>query len=308
MLYAVIDIGTVTGRLYVAEIDDGEVKELLRRSEFLNLGVGVDETGYLQPEAIERTGKLMAEYLAQIEQLRKPGQELNLTAVATSASRDAENSQDLVDMLEDLGIHLSVIAGEQEAAYCFAGASAGRGDENLLVADIGGGSTELIAGRAGELPVHVHSFQLGCRRVTERFLHSDPPTAQELREARAWFEPQLATFFDRLEQSDFHIDRMIAVAGTATSTVSISKHMKVYDRTQVHNTYVSRETLDEVAALLASLPLEQRKQVVGLRPGRADVIVGGMIILQTVLDLAGTQGFTVSECDLLYGVVASALS
>ena len=307
MLHAVIDIGTVTARLFIAEMRDGQPQEILRRSEFANLGVGVDETGYLKPEAIERTVCLVAQYLGEIEKLRQQDQdqEVKLTAVATSASRDAHNAQDLLDQLADFGVDLQVIAGEQEAAYCFAGASLGYTDENLLVSDIGGGSTELIAGQANRPPEYVHSFQIGCRRITERFLHTDPPALEELAKARAWCEEQFAGYFERLDQEGFNIDQFVAVAGTATSAASVSKRMEVYDRKQVHNTVITRDVLDEVAEQLASLTLEQRRQVTGLNPGRADVIVGGMVILQAVLGLTGKDSFTVSESDLLMGVVST---
>ena len=169
--------------------------------------------------------------------------------------------------------------------------------------DIGGGSTEVIAGRAGSRPDRSHSFNIGCRRVTEKFFAADPPGAGELERARAWVEEGMRPYFDELRGAGFAPERLVAVAGTAPTVVSIHERMEVYDTSRVHKAVITRPMLDGVADQLERVPLAQRERIVGLDPGRAPVIVAGMVILQTVLDLAGVDSFTVSESDILHGII-----
>ena len=204
------------------------------------------------------------------------------------------------------GITLSVVPGEREAALSFAGASCDFAGERILVVDVGGGSTELVAGRAGEAPVQAHSFDIGCRRVTEKFLEADPPSDEELGRARAWIAEEMRSYFDDLGAGGFAPERVVAVAGTATSVVAVHERMAEYDSSRVHRSVVERAVLDEVYAQLASVGLDERRRTAGLDPGRAPVIVAGLVILQVVLDLAGMPSFTVSESDILHGIVLEA--
>lgn len=303
---AAFDIGTVTCRLLLAEVQDGALHELERRCVITNLGVGVDKTGVLQEDAIQRVVSQIAEYVEIVNGYRNEQYpDIPIVAVATSASRDARNSDVLVGKLRELGVELSVIEGEREAALSFRGASRGYEDENLLVADIGGGSTEVVLGVGGKSPVLAHSFNVGCRRMTERFYVSDPPSADEASAARAWVREEFAPFFQHARGQGMAIDRIVAVAGTATSVVSMHKEMKVYDSSRVDGVSVSRETLQGLYDRLRSMPLAQRKQVVGLQPERASVIVAGLGILLEVLDAANCKTFTVSESDILQGLVLS---
>lgn len=303
---AAFDIGTVTCRLLLAEVQDGALYELERRCVITNLGVGVDKTGVLQEDAIQRVVSQIAEYVEIVNGYRNEQYpDIPIVAVATSASRDARNSDVLVGKLRELGVELSVIEGEREAALSFRGASRGYEDENLLVADIGGGSTEVVLGVGGKSPVLAHSFNVGCRRMTERFYVSDPPSADEASAARAWVREEFAPFFQHARGQGMAIDRIVAVAGTATSVVSMHKEMKVYDSSRVDGVSVSRETLQGLYDRLRSMPLAQRKQVVGLQPERASVIVAGLGILLEVLDAANCKTFTVSESDILQGLVLS---
>ena len=303
---AAFDIGTVTCRLLLAEVQDGALHELERRCVITNLGVGVDKTGVLREDAIQRVVSQIAEYVEIVNRYRNEQYpDIPIVAVATSASRDARNSDALVGKLRKLGVELSVIEGEREAALSFRGASRGYEGENLLVADIGGGSTEVVLGLGGKSPVLAHSFNVGCRRMTERFYVSDPPSADEASAARAWVREELAPFFQHAREQGIVIDRIVAVAGTATSVVSMHKEMKVYDSSQVDGVSVSRETLQGLYDRLRSMPLAQRKQVVGLQPERASVIVAGLGILLEVLDAASCKTFTVSESDILQGLVLS---
>ncbi len=304
---AALDIGTVTCRLLLAQVENGTLIELERRCAITDLGIGVDKTGVLCDDAIERVVAQIAEYLQVVETYRTPQfPDIPIIAMATSASRDAKNADVLVGKLRALGVELSVIEGSREAALSFRGASCGFEGQNLLVADIGGGSTEIVLGVGGQAPKMAHSFNIGCRRVTERFLASDPPAAKECEQARQWVRQQFAPFFAQVKQQGIAIDRIVTVAGTATSVVSIDKHMAVYDSAEVHGTVVSAATLQDIHDRLRALPLEERKQVVGLEPKRAGVIVAGMGILQEVLSAAGCESFTVSESDILQGIILGA--
>ena len=305
---AAIDIGTVTCRLLVADVDDQGLHQLYRSSAIVNLGEGVDANGYLLDAAMQRVDAQIAEYMQVIEELTTDETPVQIVAMATSASRDASNAADFVAMLERRGVRLSVIPGEKEAALSFLGAGSNFKGENLLVCDVGGGSSELIAGVGGQEPIHKFSFNVGCRRVTERFLKSDPPTTDEMQEAIDWFAPQFATFFDELRERDFQVGRIVAVAGTATSLVSIEQAMEVYDSSRVHGAHVSLASLDQMRDRLASLPLDQRRQVTGLQPDRAPVIVAGTLILGEIVRQAATSGFTVSEADILHGIIMDAAS
>ena len=289
--YAAIDIGTVTCRMLVADVDEaGRLHELDREYTITNLGEGVDATGVLKPAAMQRVADAVARFLDVLRGFATPEHPAITTrAMATSAARDARNADEFEALMAGLGVTLSVIPGEREAALSFAGASCDFRGERLLVVDIGGGSTEVIAGRAGSRPDRSHSFNIGCRRVTEKFFAADPPGAGELERARAWVEEGMRPYFDELRGAGFAPERLVAVAGTDTS--------------RVHKAVITRPMLDGVADQLERVPLAQRERIVGLDPGRAPVIVAGMVILQTVLDLAGVDSFTVSESDILHGII-----
>ncbi len=303
MRYAAIDIGTVTARLLVADVDEqGALHELYRRSEIVNLGAGVDETGMLAPDAIDRVCAVVAQYRTAIDELS--GDELIVVrCLATSASRDARNADEFANRLAELGVELSVIPGEYEAQLSFLGASGSFLGERLLVSDVGGGSTELIAGVAGEGVVYSHSFNIGSRRATERLLQSDPPTRAEQEDLAAWVQEEFTPFFNELQSLGFVPQRYVAVAGTATTAVSIDRGMEQYQPDVVHGSAVDAETLDALIRHLAALPLEERVKVVGLQPKRAPIIVAGFIILQQVLKLSGLPSFTASETDILEGII-----
>lgn len=310
--YAAIDIGTVTCRMYVADVDpSGELHEIDREYAITNLGEGVDETHELKPQAIERVAAAIEEFLVVLKRL--PGAKAvipHITAVTTSAARDANNSSQLIERLRELGVELQVIPGEREAALSFAGAASAFGNEPIVVVDVGGGSTEFTSGQMGEgitAPELVsHSFNVGCRRTTERFLHSNPPTASEIAAARAWIVEQIGSYREQLIESKREAGRMVAVAGTATTVVSIRERMEIYDKNAVHLSTVTREQLDEQFEWLAQLQLEQRQHVVGLDPNRAPVILGGYIVLQEAMTMLGVDEFTVSESDILQGIVMDA--
>ena len=301
--YAAIDIGTVTCRMLVVDVGESGLHELTREYAITNLGEGVDATGELKPEAMERVVRAIDGFLAVRDSLSAPDHPVIRTvAVATSAARDARNAADFAARLRERGIELSAIPGSREAALSFSGASIDFSGERLMVVDVGGGSTEVVMGTGGAEPVCAHSFNVGCRRVTEKFLASDPPAPEELARARAWIREQMASWFADQAKEAASLERVVAVAGTATTVVSIRERMETYDSTRVHKARVSRQELLEVYERLAALPLSARKNVVGLDPKRAPVMVAGLLILLEVLDFAGIDAFTVSETDILHGI------
>ena len=301
--YAAIDIGTVTCRMLVVDVGESGLHELTREYAITNLGESVDATGELKPEAMERVVRAIDGFLAVRDSLSTPDHPVIRTvAVATSAARDARNAADFAARLRERGIELSVIPGSREAALSFSGASIDFSGERLMVVDVGGGSTEVVMGTGGAEPVCAHSFNVGCRRVTEKFLASDPPAPEELARARAWIREQMASWFADQAKEAADLERVVAVAGTATTVVSIRDRMETYDSSRVHKARVSRQDLLEVYERLAALPLLARKKVVGLDPKRAPVMVAGLLILLEVLDFAGIDAFTVSETDILHGI------
>lgn len=301
--YAAIDIGTVTCRMLVVDVGESGLHELTREYAITNLGEGVDATGELKPEAIDRVVRAIDGFLAVRDSLSTPDHPVVRTvAVATSAARDARNAAEFAARLRERGIELSVIPGSREAALSFSGASIDFSRERLMVVDVGGGSTEVVMGMGGAEPVCAHSFNVGCRRVTEKFLASDPPAPEELARARAWIREQMASWFADQAKEAADLERVVAVAGTATTVVSIRDRMETYDSSRVHKARVSRQELLEVYERLAALPLSARKNVVGLDPKRAPVMVAGLLILLEVLDFAGIDAFTVSETDILHGI------
>ena len=288
--FAALDIGTVTCRLLVADVDAGRIREVAKEYAITDLGVGVDATGRLSQEAIERVLSTVDRYREVLARNDGPAHPVErLIAMATSASRDAENGADFVRQLAEHGVSLAVIPGEREAQLTFVGASSDFPGENLLVVDIGGGSTEIVAGRFGEGPVAARSFDIGCRRVTERF-----------------FRDAMAPYFADLADRGFAVDRVVAVAGTATSVVAIREAMEVYDSSRVHRARVTAAELRAIERRLAAETLAERERTVGLDPKRAGVIVAGLVILEEVLALAGAEAYTVSESDILHGMILEA--
>ncbi len=286
---AVIDIGTNTTRLLVAEVADGEVVELERRTTITSLGQGVDATGRLADEAMDRVAEAIAVYREVIDRLGAQP----VVAVATSAMRDAENGPAFRDYLkEKYGVDARTISGDEEARLTFLGATAGRNDDReTVVIDIGGGSTEYVVGQAGHDPSFHVSTQMGSVRHTERFLHSDPPTGDEL---------QALAEDVRRTVPDVHPEHAIAVAGTATSLAAID------GADEVHGYRLGLATCERIAARLAARPVDERRKVDGLHPDRAPTIVAGAVILTESIRSLGLDQVEVSDRDILHGAVLTA--
>lgn len=303
--YAAIDIGTVTCRMLVADVRGGKLHELAKEYRITNLGEGVDAARELSAAAMARVRAALSDFLAVRDALDTPEHPLRGTMVAaTSAARDARNAGAFEQMLTELGLRLQVISGQEEAALTFAGATGRFAGERVMVVDVGGGSTEVSVGLAGATPEVARSFDIGCRRVTERFLTADPPTAEQVQAARAWMSAQLRAWLDEVRAAGCApAQRMVAVAGTATTAVSIREGMRTYDSARVDLAQVQLPELQRIEHRLLELPLAQRRSVTGLDPGRAPVIAAGMLILEEVMLAAGQTSFTVSESDILDGMI-----
>jgi exopolyphosphatase/guanosine-5'-triphosphate,3'-diphosphate pyrophosphatase len=300
MRVAVVDIGTNSTRLLIADVDsDGRVMELERRTRVTRLGEGVDSSGRLADAAIARVFATLEEYSALIERLdvsERP-------AVLTSAVRDAANGAEFTtEIRERYGLDAQVIAGGEEAQLTFLGALSDRSDADLtptLVIDVGGGSTELILGSARNVS-DFYSLQAGAVRQSERHLRHDPPTQEELGALAGDVAALIASEVpERVRRA---ATRAIAVAGTATSAAAIDQALDPYDTARVHGYQVGLSTLKLLLARLASLDLEQRRRVRGLHPDRAPTIVAGVAILIRVLEAFELDSFEASEHDILRGV------
>jgi exopolyphosphatase/guanosine-5'-triphosphate,3'-diphosphate pyrophosphatase len=298
---AVIDIGTNSTRLLVAEVGGGHVKELERRTKVTGLGRGVDHSGQLSVEGIEAVCETIGGYAGEIDRLKA-----DVTSViATSAVRDADNGDAFVaELRERFSLTAEVIAGEEEAQLTYLGCVSERtGGENLLVVDIGGGSTEIIIG-TGHEPVFHTSLQAGVVRHTERFLTSDPPGAAELEKLASDIKKLIA---EALEGHDLPtIEAAVAVAGTPTSIAAVDLELDPYDPLAVEGHRLPLGTIQWWLSKLASVPTVERQQIPGLHPDRARAIVAGVVILIEVMRAFGLDQIEVSEHDILYGAAIEA--
>jgi exopolyphosphatase/guanosine-5'-triphosphate,3'-diphosphate pyrophosphatase len=301
MRVAVVDIGTNSTRLLVADVTDGRdgpvLAELDRRTTITRLGQGVDRTAALAPEAMERVYATLETYTNAIDALGAT----TTTAVLTSAVRDATNGAEFTQTVRDrFGLDAHTITGDEEARLTFKGATDGRlGDpRRLAVFDIGGGSTEIVVGRQGAVDFHV-STQAGVVRQTERFLRSDPPAPEELQqlaaEARETFAEAVPPAIRDATEAG------IAVAGTATSAASMLQELEPYDPERVHGFPLLRAQVDMLLARLAAMTNERRRHVTGLHPDRAPAIVAGLILLTEAMRAFGLDEVEVSEHDILRG-------
>jgi exopolyphosphatase/guanosine-5'-triphosphate,3'-diphosphate pyrophosphatase len=298
MRVAVVDIGTNSTRLLIADIDpDGSVSDLLRQSRVTRLGAGVDFNGGLSPEAIERTCAVLSVYRDLID---RHGCEANL-AVLTSAVRDASNGASFTERVRrDYGLDARTLSGDEEAQLTFLGAMSDRepSPEPTVVIDIGGGSTEFVVGRQRTAGFHV-SLQAGVVRMSERHIHSDPPTPAELQSLAL---DTRTIYLDGLPPEERSpVTRGIAVAGTATSAAAIDQELDPYDPSRVHGYPLLLATVELLLARLAELTEAQRRQVVGLHPDRAPTIVAGMILLGEAMRAFELDRVEVSEHDILRG-------
>ncbi len=299
-----IDCGTNSIRLLVADLEPvGGLSDVHREMRIVRLGEGVDETGRLADAAIARTRDALVDYA---ETIRRTGAE-RVRMVATSASRDASNAGEFTAMVREvLGVEPEVITGLAEAGLSFTGAVGGLAGlpDPLLLADIGGGSTELVLGSPADATVFAaHSMDVGCVRMTERHLRSDPPTTAEIAATVADLRTALAA-----ATQDVAVDRaagFVGVAGTVTTVVAIALDLPGYSPEAIHGATVSYDQVAEVTERLLRMTREQRAAVAVMHPGRVDVIGGGALVLRTVMEAGGLDSVIASEHDILDGIALS---
>ncbi|PKW09491.1 exopolyphosphatase / guanosine-5'-triphosphate,3'-diphosphate pyrophosphatase [Streptomyces sp. 1222.5] len=307
---AAIDCGTNSIRLLVADADPatGELVDLDRRMTIVRLGQGVDRTGRLAPEALERTFAACREYA---EIIKEHGAE-KLRFVATSASRDAENRDEFVRGVVDiLGVEPEVITGDQEAEFSFTGATrelTGRDDltRPFLVVDIGGGSTEFVVG--GDHVAAARSVDVGCVRMTERHLvHggkvSDPPTEERIAAMRADIEAALDLAERTVPLREAHT--LVGLAGSVTTVSAIAQDLPEYDSARIHHSRISHDRVREITGRLLRSTHAERAAIPSMHPGRVDVIGAGALVLLSIMERIGAEEVVVSEHDILDGIAWS---
>ena len=336
MLLAAIDIGTVTARLALAQVEDGRVIRMAKYTEIVNLGEGVDTTKRLLPEAIHRCVGCVSSY---VDHARKEGAEA-VVCTLTSAARDAENAPDLGMGLASLGLEPMIIPGEIEGALTFLGVSHDFENHRILVADSGGGSTELVvgtlagqhaaqdAGQSAGQPAaqgagqqlggqqlggqqldinFVESVDLGCRRLTERFnLSSDHPSTEDIDGVHKMAAQMMSEAIGRAQQQCAAPELLVGVGGTATSLIAVRDHLDPYDPAKVHLNHISLDEVLQIEGLLASKTLKEREDITGLQAKRAPVMLAGTILLAELMKNSGFKHLAVSESDLLFGLVITA--
>jgi exopolyphosphatase / guanosine-5'-triphosphate,3'-diphosphate pyrophosphatase len=299
----VVDIGTNSTRLLVADVGDGRVKEVTRRSTVTRLGRGVDTSAQLSAEAIEDVCFVVGNYIDLYSDL---GAE-RVSAIATSAVRDSSNAQMfLAELRERFALDARILNGAEEAGLTYAGASADRPPgERTLVIDIGGGSTELILGDGPDVGFYA-SLQAGTVRHTERYLRADPADPAQLEDLAADVRGLIG---DALEGAALaQANQGIAVAGTPTSLAAIDQNLEPYDPERVHGYRLSLDSIQHMLSELAAKPLAERLKVRGLQPGRAATIVAGVVILIQAMRAFGLDSIEVSEHDILWGAALETAS
>ncbi|GAB3871075.1 Ppx/GppA phosphatase family protein [Kibdelosporangium lantanae] len=310
---AAIDCGTNSIRLLVADVtkrEDGTswLRDVHREQRVVRLGQGVDATGVLAPEALERTRVALADYAAI---LRRKGAE-SVRMVATSATRDARNRDDFFGMTTSiLGAPAEVISGDEEATLSFTGAvgDLDPDDGPFLVVDVGGGSTELVLGTwdgVKATPRAARSTDIGCVRITERCLRDDPPTPEQVVAATDLAEQVLAQAFDVVPVAE--AKTWIGVAGTATTIGAIALDLPAYDSDAIHLSRVGKDRIHEISQRLLSLNHDERAAIPVIHPGRVDVIGGGSLIFEVLAKhLRNIDELVISEHDILDGIALSQL-
>ena len=300
MRVAVIDCGTNSIRLLIADVSGENFREITRDMEIVRLGQGVDKTGQFHPDAITRTLSAVDKYASEIA---RRGVE-KIRFCATSATRDATNRQLFIDgVVERLGIAPEVISGEEEAFLSFTGATKELPDSfaPFLVIDIGGGSTEFVLGN--RKVIAAKSVNIGCVRMSERHFLHDPATASEIESARKDIQNAI---MEASRQVDIKgANSLIAVAGTATTVAAAALELPAYDRHSIHLARISAEKTHEVSEMFLRMNRSERASLGYMHPGRVDVIGAGSLVLSEIMRATGAKEFIASESDILDGMAWS---
>lgn len=295
-----IDIGTLTCRLLIADLPaNNRLNELCSERRILRLGEGVDQSKRLKHEAVERVIHCLKDWRATIESYHVHAH----VAVATSAVRDAANKQEFLNRVRsEAGFEVEILSGDEEARRTMLGIHSGLpGDiKDVLALDIGGGSTEFILTLQGQSPV-VRSIDIGVVRLSERLLHHDPPTRQEIAEARAWIQRETTVVLAAMPQRTGLT--FVGTAGTITSLAAMALQLPAYDAARIHNYRLALNTITDLEKHLLSRSKAARIGMPGLERNREDVIAAGAIILRTVMDILGERECLVSDRGLREGVL-----
>jgi exopolyphosphatase / guanosine-5'-triphosphate,3'-diphosphate pyrophosphatase len=294
MRVAVVDLGTNSTRLLVADVEDGAVREVERRLAITRLGEDVDTRRKLLPTALARVRNVLVDYRREAEEL---GAERTLT-LATSAVRDADNGEAFLGEIEwSYGFVTRLLSGEEEALMTFRGVSNGRaGVDGTLVLDVGGGSTELVLGSGGKVAFHT-SLDLGCVRLTERFIAHDPPSAEEIADCRA----ATRALLEERVPDEVRPSTAIGVAGTVTTLAARHLGLDEEDPELIHGHRIPAAWIEDELARLAALTVEERAGLPGIHPARAPVLVAGVAVVAETLRSFGLDELEVSERDILHG-------
>jgi exopolyphosphatase/guanosine-5'-triphosphate,3'-diphosphate pyrophosphatase len=298
---AAVDCGTNSIRLLVTDIDAAGQHDLHREMRVVRLGQGVDRTGHLAPEAIERTRLALVDYAATCRELAVEKTRM----VATSASRDADNSDDFrAVVLDVLGVEPEVIDGDEEAALSFNGATRtlDKADGPFLVMDIGGGSTELVLGTDHVLAAR--SVDVGCVRLTERHLVADPPTTEQVAAAVRDIDAAIEQVHEVVPVEQTRT--AVGLAGSVTTVAALALGLPAYDRDRIHLTRLARADIEKVTGDLLAMTRAERAALPVMHPGRVDVIGAGALILRTLTERLDLAEVLVSEADILDGIAWSA--
>lgn len=292
--YGVIDIGTNSTRMLIFRIDEGKLMHVNKSVRYTRMGQGVNQTRELHQDAIKRNIEALEEYKNIFEDYNVK----SYYVFGTSAMRDAENTQEFIDLAkEKLGLDIDVISGEKEAELGFLGVSQCY-CEKILIFDIGGGSTELIFGEEDQLK-KMSSLNIGCVRSTESHLFSDPPTFQEIERLTE------DTYAEILRKTRGFIPekpyKLIGIGGTATSLSTIKQGLQIYDSEKVHGSQISKKELENIIDGLAEKTIKERQLIPGLEAKRADIILAGAVILLNILKVTGETVFEICDYDNMEG-------
>jgi len=298
--FAGIDIGTLTCRLLIADLSSGHpLKELRSERRILRLGEGVDRTKRLSPVAMDRVIACLQEWRNVIDGYHVEA----IAVVATSAVRDAANRDEFLERVKrEAGFEVEVISGEEEARRTLLGIRSGLpvGVTDILALDIGGGSTEFILDRPDRKPI-VQSIDIGVVRLCERVLRHDPPTDEEVRQARAWVTRESKAAV--ADMGDYRQATFVGTAGTVTSLAAMAQQLSAYEPARIHNYRLKLETICELEQTLLSRTKAERVGLPGLEKNREEVIAAGAIIIRTVMETLGMESVLVSDLGLREGVL-----
>ena len=301
-IFSAIDIGSISVRLLVAELNEDTLIPLHQELEITRLGTGVGVSGFLEQGAMERTLSVLRRYRTTADKFRSE----EILAVGTSAMRDAKNGKQFSDALtENSRIKFRILDGEQEARLTFGGATADlKIDEPVMLIDVGGGSTELICGTKDKID-NLFSIDAGAVRMTDRFIRNDPVDITELCSMKSEIRNLLESRIHNLDPSK--CSKLIGVGGTVTSIAAMILKLEKYETNRIHGFNLSKEQVDYIVQELATKTLDERKVMKGLQSERADIILAGAVIVQIIMERFCWSNIAVSESDILSGIIWSYL-